>query len=243
MLWEKIERIAEGNSVRFEGYGDMFLLPMPPDTGDESFWLVGEYKHQKKLAKDLRKNAALRHLLAERGVRFGLRKTDKPPATLERQKAYGEDEPGQDSATDFRAQRLSPIAKAARADEPMNRFSDRLANVHSYWITQTPDSHHIVEFNHLRDIEKSNLKGDGELDHDQLPCVLLAAEFHKRYVSSILKRTHGWKKPGDEGSGLLRLKRELPGVYQSIYQDGSRLFQPLWETTKAILNAAGINVA
>src|SRR5262245_36603787 len=231
MLWMRIEQIAKGNRVRFEGYADMFLLPVPPDTGEQSFWLVGPYKDQTKLATDLRMNPALRHMLAERSVRFGLRQTDNPPAGFERQKRYGTMVAGPHSVTDFRAQRIGPLAKAAWPDEPKNRISDQLANVHSYWMTQTPQSHHIVEFNHLRDIGASNGSGTGELDHAQLPCVLLAAEFHQRYVSSILKATHGW-------TGA-RLREQLPTVYRSIYEQGSPLFRPLWDTTKAILGAAG----
>ncbi|HEX3716518.1 MAG TPA: hypothetical protein VH595_01005 [Verrucomicrobiae bacterium] len=101
-------------------------------------------------------------------------------------------------------------------------------------MTQTPQSHHIVEFNHLRDLGKSHDTGLGEMDHGQLPCVLLAAEFHQRYISSILKQTHGWN--------LQELRAGLSKVYSSIYLPRGILFSPLWAVSEIILDAAEVPV-
>jgi hypothetical protein len=73
------------------------------------------------------------------------------------------------------------------------------------------------------------------MDHGQLPCVLLMAEFHERYISSILKRAHGW----DEKT----LRDKLPDVYFSIYKEGGAPFASLWKVAKIVLGAANVKVA
>lgn len=144
---------------------------------------------------------------------------------------------GADAAKTFAAQRVAALAVPVRPDQPapLNRVSDGQDNVRRFWQTQTPQSHHIVEFNHLRDVGVSTRDGSGPMDHGQLPCVLLAAEFHQRYFSSILEQTHGWD--------AARLRSGLGQAYFSLYQSRGVPFRPLWEVSRHILRAAGITVS
>ena len=113
-----------------------------------------------------------------------------------------------------------------------NRISDREENVKSFWDSQTPQSHHIIEFNNLEALGVSRKNGNVGMDYFQLPAVLLAAEFHQRYISAILKPTHNWEKS--------KLAAEIPTVYSSLYLERSKLFEPLWFVSKAILERAGL---
>ncbi len=116
---------------------------------------------------------------------------------------------------------------------PINRISDQRENVNTFWATQTPQSHHIVEFNHLEKLGLSHLQGWGELDHPRLPAVLLAAEFHQRYLSASFKLTHGWDEP--------RLRQELVPFYRALYLGRSLLYHPLWEISKLVFQQAGMH--
>jgi hypothetical protein len=213
----------------------MLLLPIPHPPEEASCWLIGRYKDQTKLATDLRSNGWLQNLLTDNQVRLGLRQTDKPPVDVQRQKRYGATIVGKHHGDDFTAQRRRVLADpVASGSESANRRGDREENVRVFWATQTPQSHHIVEFNHLRELGVSREHGDGALDHAQLPCVLLAAEFHQRYISSVLKQTHGWSRE--------RLRSGIVSVYSSLYLGRSPLFSPLWDVSKIILRAAGVDV-
>jgi len=68
----------------------------------------------------------------------------------------------------------TPIAKDKACG---SRISDRHANVMSYWKTQSPQAHHIVEFNNLEAVGASTRDGSGDLDYLQLPCVLMMRSF------------------------------------------------------------------
>ena len=127
------------------------------------------------------------------------------------------------------------LATALRSDDLLQTYGDREENVKQYWATQTPQSHHIVEFNHLRDIGASAKNGAGEMDHAQLPCMLLIAEFHQRYISSILKNTHG--------RSASQLRGSLTKVYFSMYGRRGPLFEPLWTVSQIILRSAGVSLA
>jgi hypothetical protein len=83
----------------------------------------------------------------------------------------------------------------------------------------------------LEKLGVSNEKGARESDYQQLPAVLLAAEFHQRYISVILKQTHNWDRQS--------LQAKLAGTYDSLYRLRSPLFLPLWEISKIILHEAG----
>jgi hypothetical protein len=72
------------------------------------------------------------------------------------------------------------------------------------------------------------------MDYFQLPAVLLAAEFHQRYISAILKPTHHWDKP--------RLAAEMPAVYNGLYFERSKLLEPLWSVSKTIFECAGLDI-
>ena len=174
--------------------------------------------------------------LAISRVRFGVRESNRPPVDLERVKRYGASIKGLNADHDFTGPRNQSLARPVRGREPtVNRLGDREENVKRYWASQTPQSHHIVEFNHLRDIGVSSKNGHGEMDHAQLPCVLLSAEFHQRYISSILKKTHGLSAN--------QLRDSLAQVYFSIYGKRGPLFQPLWAVSKIILRRAGVSLA
>jgi hypothetical protein len=238
-MWDNLRGLAECRPVITPGYGEALLLPVPGvgSPTHPTFWMVGRYKDQTQLATDLRHNATAQDFIASHAVRFGLRQTDLPPAGLERQECYGSTIAGSNVGSDFEAQRLHQLSVSAKPGQPApaNRRSDREENVRSFWATQTPQSHHIVEFNHLRDLGVSKEDGLGALDHGQLPCVLLMAEFHQRYLSSILKQTHGWS--------VAQLQSGLAQTYSSLYQAGGVPFRPLWDVSRIILRAAGLAAA
>jgi len=116
----------------------------------------------------------------------------------------------------------------------MNRRTDREENVNAFWETQTPQSHHVVEFNNLEALGVSSKIGTTEMDYLQLPAVLLAAEFHQHYISAILKPTHRMDK--------LTLSKEIVSAYRQLYTSRSKLFEPLWIVSKVILQEAGLTI-
>lgn len=198
--------------------------------------MIGRYKDQTKFATALGSVDLLQTYVAASRVRFGVRKSKRPPMNIERVKRYGDLIKGTNALQDFTGQRNHTLARPARPGEsPVNRLGDREGNVKRYRASQTPQSHHIVEFNHLRDIGVSLINGEGDMDHAQLPCVLLSAEFHQRYISSILKKTHG--------RIASRLQGGLAQVYFSMYGKRGAFFQPLWDVSKIILRRAGVSVA
>ncbi len=237
-MWEEIKKIPGCRSdFAPGGYGEVLFLPVPGiDNLEPSFWMIGRYKDQTKLATALRSVDSTQTYVAASRVRFGVRESDRPPVDLERVKRYGALIKGINAHHDFTGQRNYTLARPVRPGEPpVNRLGDRKENVKQYWVTQTPQSHHIVEFNHLRDIGVSSKSGVGEMDHAQLPCVLLSAELHQRYISSILKNTHG--------RSASQLRGSLAQVYFSMYGRRGPLFQPLWAVSKIILRRAGVSLA
>ncbi len=240
MMWDDLKKISGAKTINVPGgFGEAILLPVTgTNSATPSFWMIGQYKDQTRLATALRQDAALQTFIAAQGVRFGLRESDRPPAVgAVRQERYGTTTAGTGAGINFVAQRVQPVSVPARpgVPAPANRKGDEQGNVARFWATQTPQSHHVVEFNHLRDMGVSHETGSGPMDHAQLPCVLLSAEFHQRYFSAILKQTHGW--------GNNRLRAEVAQTYSSLYVSGGVPFKPLWEVSKIILRAAGLTVA
>jgi hypothetical protein len=117
-------------------------------------------------------------------------------------------------------------------EAPINRKTDREENVKDFWATQTPQSHHIVEFNNLKTLGVSTEDGSEGMDYLQLPAVLLAAEFHQRYISTILKPAQRWEK--------VKLQSEIVVTYRDLYTQRSKLFEPMWLISKTILEHAGV---
>jgi hypothetical protein len=231
MLWNQIANLPGCRPVTPRNYSQLFLFKTPlDDTG----WLIGPYKNMTPLATDLRSNSELREFLSASGVRLGLRDTDVPPAGLERQGRYGATAQGANYNQDFTAARANPLAPPVRGSTPAaaNRKTDREANVKRFWDSQTPQSHHIVEFNNLETLEVSHKVGLAEMDYLQLPAVLLAAEFHQRYISAILKPAQHW--------GKAKLQNDMVALYHGLYQKRGRLFEPLWRISKVILTDAGL---
>lgn len=231
--WDAIR--ASGRRAEPPKYGEQILLPAVglPSEGKETHWLVGSYSAQTGLTRQLRSNPDAQAWVEGLHLRFGFRETDVPP-TGTRQERFGATVVGDNPQTDFSSRRGSsspPPVKAGPA--AIHRQGDVRKNVLTYWQSQTPQSHHIVEFNHLRDIGASTY-GSGPLDHDQLPCVLLMAEFHQRYISSVLRL--------DRGLPASKLREKLPETYRSIYCDRSAALKPLWGVARAILEAAGLRV-
>ena len=232
MLWNEINDLS-GRTPLPVPYGDIFAIEIPKT---DTSWLVGPYLRLTKLASALRSDESLWEMLTEFGVRLGLRATDTP-STEERQFRYGKTRKGVAERFSFAKKRREQLAKPAISGQPisLNRRTDRETNVLSFWQTQTPQSHHIVEFNNLRDIGKSTEEGKRDMDYQQLPAVLLAAEFHQRYISVFLKKMHGMKRK--------ELRDLMPGIYRSLYVERSDLFEPLWRISKVILEEAGLSVA
>jgi hypothetical protein len=238
MLWRTIEEMCEHNSLP----GPHPNVWVTKSMTDDSRLLIGPYNELTRLATRLRDGGdleidELRQLLKKSRIRLGLRDSDIPPVDLERQERYGETVLGQNYGTDFSSCRVEGLSTVVRPDReiPINRLSDRKRNVASFWKTQTPQAHHIVEYNHLRDLGVSREQGDTEMDYLQLPAVLLAAEFHQRYISSYLKRTHGWTRD--------KLRNEIASAYRDVYQQKGALFDPLLTISGVILRAAGIKNA
>ena len=216
---------SPGNSSQF------FLLQT---SVDDTGWLVGPYEEMTDFATELRRNESLRDFLSANRIRIGLRDTDIPPANIKRQEDYGTFIHGKNHDKDFTTARLNPTAQPVHTEKTpsANRKTDREENVKGFWESQTPQSHHIVEFKNLKTLGVSRKRGNEEMDYLQLPTVLLAAEFHQRYISTILKLTHKWKRS--------KLQSEIVPIYRSIYLERGKLFEPLWMVTKIILEEADI---
>ena len=201
--------------------------------------MISRYKDQTKLATALREDEAAQTFVAEHHVRFGFRKTDVPPLDLDRQKNYGETEVNEELAKkDFSAERKNPLTKPVNDENAaqINRLSDRRGKRQALLAEPDPasTSRRRVQqpARHYR--SKKGRGHFGPLDHSQLPCVLLAAEFHQRYVSSVLKPTHGM----DE----MELWKSMELTYWSLYATGSSPLRPLWEVSRLILREAGLPV-
>jgi hypothetical protein len=232
MLWQAITNLSGCKSVTPpKNHPQLFLFDIPADgTG----WLVGRYQDMTRLATDLRTDQVLRDFLSANRVRIGLRTTDVAPADIERRRNYGPLVPGENRDRDFTAARVNPVSQPVHAQPAptANRKTDREENVKSFWDTQTPQSHHIVEFNNLETLGVSRKAGDAEMDYLQLPAVLLAAEFHQRYISAVLKPSQKRERE--------KLQAGMVSTYRSLYLERSHLFEPMWRISKVILEEAGI---
>jgi len=235
MIWNTIAQLPGCRPVTPpRGHAKFFLFR---SSADDTGWLVGPYKEMTPFATDLRNDKGLRDFVSANRVRIGLRNTDVPPADIERQARYGPLVRGTDHDNDFTLARLNPVARPVREVNAVsvNRKMDREENVRTFWASQTPQSHHIVEFNNLETLGASQKVGNAETDYHQLPAVLLAAEFHQRYISAILKPAQQWRRE--------RLQSEIASVYRDLYLGKGPLFEPLWRISRVILNEAGIKTA
>jgi len=232
MLWKAISNLPGCKPVMPpKNYPQLFLFET---SVDDTGWLVGPYKDMIRLAADLRNDEALGDFLSVNRVRIGLRNSDVPPADIERRERYGPSVRGENYDQDFTAARLNPIAQPVREQSPSsaNRKTDREENVKTFWNSQTPQSHHIVEFNNLETLGVSREVGNAEMDYLQLPAVLLAAEFHQRYISAILKPAQKWEKE--------KLQSEIVATYRRLYLGRSHLFEAMWKISKLLLEEADI---
>lgn len=229
-IWEEISRSSVCDPVSLpEPYTEALVTR---DPGCSQHWLIGPHPILNRLAKQLRSDQVLCELLRERGVCFGFRVTDVPPLARNRQKSYGDrvTRATTDHSKQRRETKHQPVYSAVLA--PTARVTDEFACVETYWATQTPQAHHIVEFNNLEAVGVSCVGGAGDLDYDRLPCVLLIAEFHQRYVSSVLKSMHKW-----QGRSRQLLKQLRP-CYETIYRKQAPGLLSLWHISKIILDTA-----
>ncbi len=237
MIWRTIgeacQRLGGTVASTRTGRGPFYFFPVPATAGlSPTYWMIGEYRHLSSLATKLRQSTRLQGFVGTHRVRLGLRGDDVPP-TAAWQPSFGDLVAGSNASTDFTAQRSRPLLAPVSASTPSdNRRTDREDNVRTYWATQTPQSHHIVEYNHLEAIGESLPGSAREIDYDRLPCVLLAAEFHQRYVTEVLRVTRG----DDEAA----LRRDLGGVYRDLYTRRSMFLPPLWTVSQIILGAARV---
>jgi hypothetical protein len=233
MPWKAITALRGCKSVKPpKNYPPFFVFR---NSVDDTGWLVGPYRALTRFATDLRNDPELRDFLSSNRIRIGLRKTDVPPANHLRQEKYGALIHGDNRARNFTAERLNPMAQTARsgAVPAVNRKTDREENVKGFWDSQTPQSHHIVEFNNLETLGVSTRDGSEGMDYFQLPAVLLAAEFHQRYISTILRPMQRWEKKN--------LERQSVSKYRELYMLGSSLFAPMWLISEVILKKAGLS--
>jgi len=231
MLWTRIIALPECKSATPpSNFSGLFLLK----NSDNTHWLIGQYKHLTRFATALRHDNLLRDFVSAHRIRIGLRGTDVPPSNGERQQNYATTIRGENSGVDFSPQRLCLVARPVCELKPLptNRKSDREENVKAFWESQTPQSHHIVEFNNLESLGVSRKDGNEETDYYQLPAVLLATEFHQRYISAILRPTHAWRKA--------KLEAQMSVVYRDLYLKRSILFEAMWSVSRLILEQAGL---
>jgi len=209
-------------------FHNVFLAPNPTESRN---WVVGTYPVLCELSRELRINHELCQSLFEKGIQYGFRETDKPPTGLIRQKEYGtlEAQPAGNFSKSRKIETHTPIAKKKVCGF---RISDQYTNIMSYWKTQSPQAHHIVEFNNLEAVGVSTRTGSGDLDYHQLPCVLLMAEFHQKYVSSKLKDTHTWDEQRAELIKKLRVR------YDQIYYSDAPQLASLGKISAAIFTVA-----
>ena len=228
-LWAFL--VSSGNCVPAGLTGKFESVLMAPNAKESLNWLVGTYPVLCEMSKSLRTSESLYKLLCEKGVQYGFRKTDKPPTGIIRQKEYGKSEA--QPAGDFSKSRIiethTPISKDKVCD---SRISDHYANIKSFWKSQSPQAHHIVEFNNLEMVGVSTRTGSGDLDYKQLPCVLLMAEFHQRHVSSKLRDT----RTGDDQPAE-RIKK-LRARYDQIYCSHAPQLASLGKISAAIFTVA-----
>jgi hypothetical protein len=193
-------------------------------------WLIGDHPTLARLANQLRSDESLCDQLIARNIYFGFRKTDTPPVGLKRQPSYGR--LILNKILDGNKRRVHAKLPPLRDDDNTGtaRISDKFLTVKNYWRTQSPQAHHIVEFNNLATIGVSRRTGKRDLDYDGLPCVLLMAEFHQRFVSSHLKETHIWT--GSQSQLLKNLKL----LYAKIYRNSWN--KPLWHISQIIFAVA-----
>ena len=233
-------------------------LLITPECGKEWHWLIGRHPELTKLASELRFNSDVCTTLLNKKVRFGFRVSgehgypkDLPPLTLARQERYGTAK--KRDTIDHSKERTDEICKPANRikhqvygtktmDSPKSRKGDEYANVATYWASQTPQAHHIVEYNNLKALGLSKPGSADELDYDSLPCVLLMAEFHQRYISSVLKPTHlveteKLKATPDKSEALNEIYKAL---YAQCPQEAGVPFPlwSLWKISEVILAAA-----
>jgi hypothetical protein len=230
MPWPQIRSLPECKLISPPGTKyEFFLLK----NTDETHWLVGQYNELTSFASALRQNRSFRNFLGANQVRLGFRKTDIAPVG-ERQERYGAKINGINRNRSFIGKRQVDLGRPVEMGKapPNKRVTDMLENVLLFWQSQTPQSHHIVEFNHLETLQVSRRKGERTMDYLRLPAVLLAAEFHQRYISMFLKPTHTWNRE--------KLETKMHATYSDIYLNNGDLFKPLWLITSAIFERAAV---
>jgi hypothetical protein len=229
MLWNFISTLPGCERIAPPGARetDMFLLRI---ASDDSAWLIAPYKSLTGFATALREHSDCRDFIVANNVRIGLREQDKPAADVARQPRFGGTVRGPDASRDFTSVRKNQLAIPVNPLPPAsnNRRTDREANVLGFWQTQTPQSHHIVEYNNLAKLGVSQPGNMTEMDYDRLPAVLLAAEFHQKYISMILKPPQQWP--------AAQLRQGISTLYRQVYLHKSALFESLWKVSAAILS-------
>ena len=228
MLWNTIKSLPGCERAAPPGLNESHIYLLRVER-DKSAWLIAPYESLTRFATALRQRADLRDFLSANRVRIGLRDTDKPPAEVERQPCFGDTVAGKNAGVNYTVARKNPSAIPVNppASASVNRRTDREGNVLGYWQTQTPQSHHIVEYNNLAKLGVSGKGRATEMDYERLPAVLLAAEFHQKYISMILKPPQHWPKDV--------LRRGISMLYRKLYLQRSDLFQPLWKVSEAII--------
>jgi hypothetical protein len=237
-MWDDILKLRPDRmkvkAVTVPGSGSsMYLLHVKPVGNQKaSNWMVGSYKDQTYLTGKLRKSEDHQQFMAAHRVRFGMRKSDHPPQYQFNdweKGGYGEYKEGKGAKRSYRYRRKTTLHSPVDSGEvTKNRIGDREQNIKDYWSRMIPQSHHIVEYNHLEKLVDTT----GPMEHGQLPCVLLAAELHQRYVNKILDETRNW----DED----RLRKDIGKEYKALYS--GPVLKPIWSVAKVILKEAGVKI-
>ena len=158
-------------------------------------WVIGRHHALKQLAKGLRIDPVLRDRFAHLRVRLGDRANDNPPI-----------EPA------VRRIEASPLKQNLVAGRPFQRQRDFFQGVEDFWRCKTLESHHIVEDNIVEKLEQDT----GELDREQAPCVLLAAELHQRVFSAAMTRL-GQRDAFSPKSSPAEVLKQLESLIEELY--------------------------
>jgi hypothetical protein len=198
-------------------------------------WLIGSYAALCELADALKwdpnrngyKIEALEAKLRKCRPRFGLRKTDRPPQrefqkkmdefdelTVEEELELASDQ-GLDkliarrtaSPEAYRGRGEAGGGKNATSAEP--RRAELYDEVRDFWISQTLQAHHIVEDNIVK---KLGLRAP-ELARAEAPAVLLAPEFHQRYLAVPKAEREAFNNKLTPESAFIALRKISAGLY------------------------------
>lgn len=173
-------------------------------------WVIGSYKTLRELAPALRTDAALWGKYGAFDARLGRRDSDRSPLGVRTHKSF------RSAIEGVPANKMGHAEKtgiAHRADgNATRRITEQWDAAADYFDDATLEAHHIVEKSILGVIGKNN----GDLDNAQAPCVLIAAELHRRLYTSEVAGSRDKFSPS---MGAGKARTQLTTIYNDLYSD------------------------